>query len=72
MFGALLDLERGGSFVLRPAIPFEASRRYLPLSNVLETTFTTVSGEVRCIDLMPVFADEDRRRCLVLTRMLLR
>ena len=58
--------------MLRPAIPFEASRRYLPLSNVLETTFTTVSGEVRFIDLMPVFADEDRRRCLVLTRMLLR
>lgn len=72
MFGALLDPERGGSFALRPAIPFEASRRYLPLSNVLETTFTTVSGEVRIVDLMPVFADEDQRRRLVPTRMLLR
>lgn len=72
VFGGLLDPERAGSFVLRPAIPFEASRRYLPLSNVLETTFTTVSGEVRIVDLMPVFADEDQRRRLVPTRMLLR
>src|SRR3981081_724431 len=47
VFGALLDRERGGAFVLQPSIPFESSRRYLPDTNVLETTFDTPAGTVR-------------------------
>ena len=50
VFGALLDPERGGSFRLAPAIPFEAERRYLPGTNVLETTFRTERGSVRVAD----------------------
>ncbi len=49
-FGALLDAERGGRFQLQPEAPFEATRRYLPGTNVLETTFTTSGGSVRVID----------------------
>ena len=49
-FGALLDAERGGSFVLRPAVPFDSTRRYVPSTNVLETTFTTATGVVRVTD----------------------
>jgi GH15 family glucan-1,4-alpha-glucosidase len=49
-FGALLDAERGGSFVLRPATPFDSERRYVPKTNVLETTFTTATGVVRVTD----------------------
>src|SRR5919109_72942 len=49
-FGALLDAEQGGSFVLRPATPFESERRYVPRTNVLETTFTTATGAVRVTD----------------------
>jgi GH15 family glucan-1,4-alpha-glucosidase len=52
VFGALLDARRGGTFELQPSIPFQASRRYLPRTNVLETTFTTERGAVRVVDAM--------------------
>lgn len=50
VFGALLDQERGGSFRLAPTLPFNAKRRYLPGTNVLETTFHTERGSVRITD----------------------
>src|SRR3954452_15404108 len=46
-FGALLDAKKGGSFVLRPSERFDADRRYLERTNVLETTYTTRTGVVR-------------------------
>jgi len=52
VFARMLDAERGGSFQLEPAIPFEAERRYQPGSNVLETTFATAEGRVRVTDAM--------------------
>ncbi|HZH52869.1 MAG TPA: glycoside hydrolase family 15 protein [Microvirga sp.] len=54
LFAALLDRERGGTFALHPSQEFEASRRYLPGTPILETTFRTGSGTARVIDLMPV------------------
>ena len=50
VFGALLDHERGGSFSLAPEIALQAERRYLPDTNVLETTFITNRGRVRVTD----------------------
>jgi GH15 family glucan-1,4-alpha-glucosidase len=50
IFGALLDAEHGGRFQLRPEGAFETTRRYLPGTNVLETTFTTTAGAVRVTD----------------------
>src|SRR5580765_1953882 len=50
VFGAILDARRGGTFELQPAIRFEATRRYLPRTNVLETTFVTDRGAVRVVD----------------------
>ncbi|HEY2940745.1 MAG TPA: glycoside hydrolase family 15 protein [Gaiellaceae bacterium] len=52
VFARILDAERGGSFRLEPAIPYESERRYQPGSNVLETTFTTSRGAVRVTDAM--------------------
>jgi GH15 family glucan-1,4-alpha-glucosidase len=51
-FAALLDADHGGRFLLAPEGEYEASRRYLPGTNVLETTFRTASGAVRVIDAM--------------------
>ena len=50
VFGAVLDRDRGGRFVLEPDAPYEVSRRYLPDTNLLETTFTAAQGTARVID----------------------
>ena len=52
VFAAVLDADRGGRFALEPEIPARAERRYLPDTNVLETTFTTAQGVVQVIDAM--------------------
>src|SRR5690242_13895911 len=50
VFAAILDAERGGRFVLAPEGPAEVERRYLPDTNVLETTWFTGEGTVRVTD----------------------
>jgi GH15 family glucan-1,4-alpha-glucosidase len=54
IFGALLDADRGGAFRLAPVDTFTVDRRYVPGTNVLETTFTTAGGSVRVTDAMPL------------------
>jgi GH15 family glucan-1,4-alpha-glucosidase len=52
VFAALLDADQGGCFTLAPTAPFRTTRRYLPGTNVLETTFLTTTGVVRVTDTM--------------------
>lgn len=50
-FAALLDPRRGGRIELRPTDPdATVTRRYLPHTNLLETTFTTSDGQVMVTD----------------------
>ncbi len=72
LFAAILDREKGGRFAVRPAAGFEATRRYVPDTNVLETTFTTETGRVRLLDLFPVASEEEKERVLLPERQVLR
>ena len=57
VFGAILDAEKGGRFAVTPAGRFASTQRYLPDTNVIETTFETESGRATLTDFMPLFAD---------------
>lgn len=57
VFCRLLD-PRGGCFVIRPAGEFQASRRYVDQTMVLETTFTTVHGTAELTDALAVGRNE--------------
>ena len=72
IFGRILDAEKGGFFAIRPAMPFDARRRYLDGTNVIETTFSTESGVARLLDLMPVMTEEEKKKRLSPFRQLLR
>jgi GH15 family glucan-1,4-alpha-glucosidase len=54
VFGSLLDAGRGGSFTLDPDSSYTVSRRYLPGTNILETTFVTETGATSVTDAMTV------------------
>lgn len=59
VFGALLDPAGGGSFSLAPVAPFEARRRYVEHTNLLETTFTTAQGVVRVSEALTIETSQD-------------
>jgi GH15 family glucan-1,4-alpha-glucosidase len=52
VFGAVLDADRGGRFALEPEVPARVRRRYLPDTNVLQSTYTTGQGVVQVTDAM--------------------
>jgi GH15 family glucan-1,4-alpha-glucosidase len=64
IFGALLDADAGGRLRIRPTEAFHSERRYLPETNILETTFRTAAGVVVLRDLMPVASEDEKRRAL--------
>src|SRR6516225_3256004 len=52
-FAALLGDREHGRWLVAPAVPAEATRRYRAGSLVLETEWETPEGKIRVVDFMP-------------------
>ncbi len=60
VFARILDRDIGGFFRIAPtSAGATIERRYIPGTNVLETTFSTATGVITLTDFMPVEADEE-------------
>jgi GH15 family glucan-1,4-alpha-glucosidase len=55
LFSSLLDSQNGGRFRISSAGGETGSLRYMPNTNILETTFQTSTGSFRVIDFAPRF-----------------
>lgn len=60
VFAALLDEREGGAFTISPADQQPGIQRYLPNTNVLETTFEGKEGAFRILDFAPRFMQYER------------
>jgi GH15 family glucan-1,4-alpha-glucosidase len=60
IFGALLDAENGGRFTITAASGVRGRQRYLPNTNILETSFEDDDGAFRVIDFFPRFMQHER------------
>ncbi len=58
VFAAILDDEKGGSFLIYPAEEFTSKQSYLPDTNILKCEFKTVDAEVELIDFMPISSNQ--------------
>ena len=55
-FGRIIDWENGGYCRIHPVGDYRVSRRYVPDTMVLETVYTTETGEVHLLDCMTMRA----------------
>lgn len=60
VFSTLLDADGGGRFRIGPVDAETGTQRYVPNTNVLETTFETPTGSFRVIDFAPRFLQFSR------------
>lgn len=58
VFGALLDTQRGGRFRVAPSAYARSRMRYVPNTNILESTFESKDGEVVVTDFMPIETED--------------
>jgi GH15 family glucan-1,4-alpha-glucosidase len=59
VFAAILDVEKGGHFAVRPIGDFESHPQYIENTNMLQTVFRTSSGAVTLTDFMPMKMGEE-------------
>src|ERR1700757_534002 len=72
IFAALLDKEKGGFWSIAPVYPCEFRRAYVKDSNVLETYFIGANGRATLTDLMPVAAEDFKKKSLLPDHEILR
>ncbi|MDD2599885.1 MAG: glycoside hydrolase family 15 protein [Kiritimatiellae bacterium] len=60
LFGSLLDKDKGGCFGIKVDPSFKIEQRYIPNTNIVETTFSGDSGTLQVIDFMPRYKSDDR------------
>lgn len=61
LFAQILDARKGGDWRVAPTVPYRVTRRYLPDTNILETTFRTADGEATLVHFMPTQAADFER-----------
>ncbi|MEE8401399.1 MAG: glycoside hydrolase family 15 protein [Candidatus Hydrothermarchaeaceae archaeon] len=54
IFAGILDINKGGHFVVQPKGSFNSRQNYIKNTNILETEFRTSSGRVTLTDFMPM------------------
>lgn len=59
VFASILDAKKGGRFAITPIDIYTGGQRYLPDTNVLETTFVTQTGTCTLTDFMPFYRHAD-------------
>ncbi|MGB3298081.1 MAG: glycoside hydrolase family 15 protein [Phormidesmis sp.] len=62
LFARILDLDKGGSWEVSPAIAFTSTHRYLENTNILETTFSCATGKVTLLDFMDIVDDASQAK----------
>jgi GH15 family glucan-1,4-alpha-glucosidase len=72
IFAALLDPERGGYWRISPDSPQKIARQYVSNSNVLQTRFSSSSGEATLTDLMPVIDESSNQRAMTTDHEIIR
>lgn len=72
IFAAILDPQHGGRWSIAPADVRDISRKYVPDTNVLETTFYCANGTAVLTDLMPVADEQTKAKSLLPDHELIR
>ncbi len=54
VFAAILDINKGGHFSIRPSGVFKSAQKYIENTNVLQTFFSNDSGQAVLTDFMPM------------------
>lgn len=60
VFGSILDKNRGGFFEIKVDHTFEITQRYLPNTNIAETTFAGQDGTFQVLDFMPRYKEDQK------------
>lgn len=59
LFAKILDQEVGGNWQISPTSLLQTKRKYIEETNVLQTHFSTDSGNIILTDFMPCFSEEE-------------